>query len=77
MQRRHFFKSGLIAGAATMLHPTLLAQKGAANKVMKEDVFHLNYAFHDGMFKIMAAKILQIKLGGPTIWVLGLLKIMA
>ena len=51
MQRRHFFKSGLIAGAATMLHPTLLAQKGAANKVMKEDVFHLNYAFHDGMFK--------------------------
>jgi len=51
MQRRHFFKSGLIAGAATMLHPSLLAQPGAANKVMKEDVFHLNYAFHDGMFK--------------------------
>ena len=51
MQRRHFFKSGLIAGAATMLHPSLLAQKGPSNKVMKEDVFHLNYAFHDGMFK--------------------------
>ncbi len=33
-----------------MLHPSLLAQKGAANKVMKEDVFHLNYAFHDGTF---------------------------
>lgn len=55
MQRRHFLKQGFAAGGATLLASPLLASDVNKDKEerngFKEKPFHLNYAFHDGMFQ--------------------------
>lgn len=65
MHRRHFLKEGIAASAATLVSSSLLAHEGKAGnqKPPGEKPFHLNYAFHDGMFSHHAGKdfIEQIK----------------
>jgi hydroxypyruvate isomerase len=67
MQRRHFLKSGLTAGAATAFSSSVFAnlhtyKEGA---ITAEKPFNLDYSFHDGMFKHHAGDsfIDQIKFG--------------
>lgn len=67
MQRRHFLKQGLGAGAAALVGSTALARvlPGAKPPVPAADPFRLNYAFHAGMFRNHAGNdfIEQIKFG--------------
>lgn len=49
MQRRTFMKQSVFAGASILAAPSLFAQQRESN--FTEDPFHLNYAFHDGLFK--------------------------
>jgi hydroxypyruvate isomerase len=67
MQRRHFLKSGITAGAATVLSPSVFASNTGAEKQPSsaEKPFNLNYAFHHGMFKHHAGDdfIDQIRFG--------------
>ena len=50
MNRRHFVRSGLLAGAAlSTRHPFL--PKKIIITMQQDKPFNLNYAFHDGMFK--------------------------
>ena len=52
MQRRHFLKQGIAAGAGTLVSSSLLAtSNNRPAESRAEKPFQLNYAFHDGMFK--------------------------
>lgn len=66
MQRRHFLKQGITAGTATLMASTTFAINEKEKKHQPHDpAFHLNYAFHDGMFKHHAGDDFmdQIKFG--------------
>ena len=66
MQRRHFLKNGLTAGAAAALSPAAFASSSVTNQTtIAEKPFNLDYSFHDGMFQHHAGKdfIEQIKFG--------------
>lgn len=66
MQRRHFLKNSLTAGAAAALSPAAFASSTAISQTaIAEKPFNLNYAFHHGMFKHHAGEdfIDQIKFG--------------
>lgn len=67
MQRRHFLKSGITAGAASAFSPSLFASatdKGE-NLPEAEKPFNLDYSFHDGMFRHHAGNdfLEQIRFG--------------
>jgi hydroxypyruvate isomerase len=53
MQRRHFLKNSIAAGAASVLSSSLLAGETHSAKDLPgaEKPFNLDYSFHDGMFK--------------------------
>ncbi|HVF97712.1 MAG TPA: TIM barrel protein [Flavisolibacter sp.] len=52
MQRRHFLKNGLVAGAATLTSSSILARENTLSPAHSDSKpFKLNYAIHDGMFK--------------------------
>jgi hydroxypyruvate isomerase len=64
MQRRNFLKDSLVVGAASLVSPSLMAQKKKAEVVTSDSKpFKLNYGIHDGMFKNSAGDnfIEQIK----------------
>ncbi|HEV7331548.1 MAG TPA: TIM barrel protein [Flavisolibacter sp.] len=66
MQRRHFLKGSIAAGAAGLFSNPLLAGEGSSHKkVAAEKPFNLDYAFHEGMFRHHAGAdfIEQIKFG--------------
>lgn len=66
MQRRHFLKGSMVAGAASLFANPLLAGESTGNKPLTaEKPFNLDYAFHDGMFRHHAGAdfIEQIKFG--------------
>ncbi len=50
MNRRHFVRSGLLAGAA-LSTPSSIFAKEKIITMQQDKPFNLNYAFHDGMFK--------------------------
>ncbi len=60
MQRRHFMRQSALAGASLLAAAT--ARAGTKDKIADQP-FHLDYAFHDGMFKNTAGNdfIDQIK----------------
>lgn len=49
MQRRTFMKQSVFAGFSILAAPTVFARQRQDG--FSENTFHLNYAFHDGMFK--------------------------
>jgi len=52
MQRRKFMQQSLLAGGALFTSSTDAFAKTSVNKMTADEKpFHLNYAFHDGMFK--------------------------
>jgi hydroxypyruvate isomerase len=52
MQRRKFMQQSLLAGGALFTSAKVaFAKENIEKKILDEKVFHLNYAFHDGMFK--------------------------
>jgi hydroxypyruvate isomerase len=64
MQRRNFLKNGLVAGAASLVSSSLLAQEKKAEAITADSKpFKLNYGIHAGMFKNSAGDdfIEQIK----------------
>ncbi|MDB5206021.1 MAG: xylose isomerase [Flavisolibacter sp.] len=64
MQRRNFLKNGFVAGAATLVSSSLLAQEKRSDVTTSDSKpFKLNYAIHAGMFKNSAGDdfIEQIK----------------
>lgn len=65
MQRRKFMQHSLLAGGALFSSTALLAGNKKDPMPADEKPFHLNYAFHDGMFKNNAGPdfIEQIKFG--------------
>jgi hydroxypyruvate isomerase len=66
MQRRHFLKGSMAAGAAGLFSNPLLAGESSSEKNLNaEKPFNLDYAFHDGMFRHHAGNdfIEQIKFG--------------
>jgi hydroxypyruvate isomerase len=50
MNRRHFVRSGLLAGAALSTSTSVFAKEKIIT-MQQDKPFNLNYAFHDGMFK--------------------------
>ena len=50
MNRRHFVRSGLLAGAALSTSSSIFAKEKIIT-MQQDKLFNLNYAFHDGMFK--------------------------
>ena len=50
MNRRHFVRSGLLAGAALSTSSSIFAKEKIIT-MQQDKPFNLNYAFHDGMFK--------------------------
>jgi len=50
MNRRHFVRSGLLAGAALSTSTSVFAKEKIIT-MQQDKQFNLNYAFHDGMFK--------------------------
>lgn len=60
MERRKFIQKGVLAGASTMAFGSLSSIKDQTIKIKqlmaKGELFHLNYAPHDGMFKNLAGK---------------------
>ena len=57
MQRRKFMQQSLLTGGALLAGATgLFAKSSQAKAVTVEKPFHLNYGFHDGMFKNHAGK---------------------
>lgn len=50
MQRRKFMQHSLLAGGAMLSSASILA-KETKNRAADQKPFHLNYGFHDGMFK--------------------------
>lgn len=67
MQRRHFLKNGITAGAASLITSSVFSQATKPDNTAgrQEKPFHLDYSFHDGMFKHHAGEdfINQIKFG--------------
>ena len=66
MQRRHFLKGSMVAGAAGLFtNPLLAGDDSSRKKFTAEKPFNLDYAFHDGMFRHHAGAdfIEQIKFG--------------
>jgi hydroxypyruvate isomerase len=55
MRRRNFLRQSFTAGAAVVA-PLSLLSESADKKAENGNTFHLNYAFHDGMFKSSAGK---------------------
>jgi hydroxypyruvate isomerase len=52
MQRRNFLKDSLVVGAASLVSPSLMAQKKRQKELLLTvKPFKLNYGIHDGMFK--------------------------
>jgi hydroxypyruvate isomerase len=64
MQRRKFMQHSLLAGGALFSSASILAEKNK-RPAADEKPFHLNYGFHDGMFKNSVAGDFteQIKFG--------------
>ena len=57
MQRRKFMQQSLLTGGALLTGATgLFTKSSQAKAVTVEKPFHLNYGFHDGMFKNHAGK---------------------
>jgi hydroxypyruvate isomerase len=50
MNRRHFLRNGVLAGAAVSATATVFGTENKKNK-QPDKPFNLDYAFHDGMFK--------------------------
>ncbi len=50
IQRRNFLKKGLAGSAAGLLSGSLLNANATSRDKNPHEIFHLNYAFHDGMF---------------------------
>ena len=66
MQRRKFMQQSLLAGGAILTSSAnVFAKSNIENLTAGEKPFHLNYGFHDGMFKNHAGDdfIEQIKFG--------------
>jgi hydroxypyruvate isomerase len=65
MKRRDFMHRSLLAGASVFTASIAPANVVRKNNFLSDEVFHLNYAFHDGMFKNSAGNdfIDQIKYG--------------
>jgi len=65
MQRRKFMQQSLLAGGALFSSAAVLANGSKENMPADEKPFHLNYGFHDGMFKNSAGGDFteQIKFG--------------
>ena len=65
MQRRKFMQQSLLAGSALFTSGAVLANNKQQNMPAAEKPFHMNYGFHDGMFKNNAGAdfIDQIKFG--------------
>ncbi len=65
MQRRKFMQQSLLAGGALFTSQAVLASNKQQNIPAAETPFHMNYGFHDGMFKNSAGAdfIDQIKFG--------------
>ena len=65
MQRRKFMQQSLLAGGALFGSSAVLANSKNENMFTAEKPFHLDYGFHDGMFKNSAGAdfIDQIKFG--------------
>jgi hydroxypyruvate isomerase len=65
MQRRKFMQQSLLAGGALFTTGAVLANNKQQNIPAAEKSFHMNYGFHDGMFKNSAGGdfIDQIKFG--------------
>ena len=66
MQRRKFMQQSLLAGGALLTSSAnVFAKSNVENFTADESPFHLNYGFHDGMFKNHAGDdfIDQIKFG--------------
>ncbi len=64
MQRRKFMQQSLLAGGALFTSASgVFAKNSSGNSIPDEKAFHLNYGFHDGMFKNHAGSdfIEQIK----------------
>lgn len=55
MRRRNFLRQSITAGV-TAFAPLSLLSESADKKTETGNTFHLNYAFHDGMFKSSAGK---------------------
>ena len=64
MQRRKFMQQSVLAGGALLSSSAMLAKSNTQN-VADDKPFHLNYGFHDGMFKNSAGAdfVEQIKFG--------------
>jgi len=65
MQRRKFMQHSLLAGGALLGSAAVLGNRKKDKTPADEKPFHLNYGFHDGMFKNSAGTdfIDQIKFG--------------
>src|ERR1700712_5510554 len=65
MQRRKFMQQSLLAGGALLGSSAVLANGKNGKMPADEKPFHLNYSFHDGMFKNSAGAtfIDQLKFG--------------
>ena len=65
MQRRKFMQHSLLAGSALFGSAAVLGNNTKENKLADDKPFHLNYGFHDGMFKNSAGADFteQIKFG--------------
>jgi len=65
MQRRKFMQHSLLAGGALFGSAAVLANGKKETMPPDDKPFHLNYGFHDGMFKNSAGKefVDQIKFG--------------
>ena len=65
MQRRKFMQQSLLAGGALFSSAAVLANNKKEKMPADEKPFHLNYGFHDGMFKNSAGGDFteQIKFG--------------
>ncbi|HKO78912.1 MAG TPA: hypothetical protein VJU78_00890, partial [Chitinophagaceae bacterium] len=50
MNRRHFLRNGVLAGAAVSATTSIFGTENKTNK-QPDKPFNLDYAFHDGMFK--------------------------
>ncbi len=65
MQRRKFMQQSILAGSALFTSGAVLAGNKQQKISASETAFHMNYGFHDGMFKNSAGAdfIDQIKFG--------------